>query len=417
LTSIKINGGGRLEGDVVISGAKNACLPLLACSLLTEQRLHLKNVPMQLEDVKLMIELLKSLGKRVDLLQSNEVAISGSVSSVKAPYDYVRAMRASILVLGPLMTKEGEANIPLPGGCNIGNRPINLHIDGLRLMGADIVILNGVVSGRSERLIASKISFSTVSVTGTQNLIMAATLAKGVTQIFNYALEPEVIELIACLNMMGAKIKVLPYGLEIEGVESLRGATYEIGPDRIEFATYLIASVVTNGKVSIVVPVNDYIQRTLDQLLPIGFTFDRKDNLIKVEMNGSSIYPLSFSTSPYPGMATDTQPMLCVVNSLANGPSVIKETIFENRFQHLSELARLGSTYEVIKNEIHFKGNDRFKGVEVRATDLRAAAAMIIGGLAAEGETIITDADYIFRGYEAVVDKLQALGVEIELLN
>lgn len=417
MASIKVNGCRPIEGDVLISGAKNACLPLLACSLLTEQRLHLKNVPMQLEDVKLMIKLLKSLGKKIELLESNEVAISGSVSSVEAHYDCVRAMRASILVLGPLIAKEGKANIPLPGGCNIGNRPINLHIDGLRLMGADVAIISGVVSGKSDRLAASKISFSTVSVTGTQNLIMAATLAKGVTQIFNSATEPEVTELIVCLNAMGAKIKVLSYGLEIEGVDSLSGTIHEIGPDRIELATYLIASVVTKGKVSISVPVNKYIQKTIDQLLPIGFILDKKENLIKVDMTCSSIYPLSFHTNPYPGIATDIQPMLCVVNSLASGTSVIKETIFENRFQHLSELARLGSTHDVIKNEVYFKGSDRFNGVEVRATDLRAAAAMVLGGLAAEGETLITEADHIFRGYESVFDKLQSLGVEIELLD
>jgi len=416
-TQIRISGNKSLHGNVSISGAKNSSLPILAASLLTDEKVYLANVPMKLQDVCIMIELLKSLGKQVDILSEKEILVYGSVSSSKAPYHLVREMRASILALGPLLSKTGRANIPLPGGCNIGNRPVNLHIDGLKALGAEINMTNGTINGESKRLIGNRVTFNKVSVTGTQNLLMAATLAKGKTQIFNPANEPEVKELIDCLIMMGAKIKILPYCIEVEGVESLAGLKHQIRPDRIEMATYLFACMVTNGKITLNVDYSGYIKKTIDQLLPFGISINPNSQSVEVSMLANSIFPLSVSTNPYPGIATDIQPFLCVANSLAEGSSVIKETVFENRFQHLDELARLGSTHEVISNEVHFKGGDIFNGTRVQATDLRAGAALVLAGLAAKGETLISEAHHIFRGYESITEKLQLLGAEIELVN
>ncbi len=412
MDKIVIEGGRRLEGTVSISGAKNAALPILAASLLTDGTCRFTNVP-ALRDITSIIQLLQSLGARVER-QAEEVVVSAaSLASSEAPYDLVRKMRASILVLGPLLARLQHARVSLPGGCAIGARPINLHLKGLALLGAEIDLQHGYVEARAKRLRGAEIYFDTVSVTGTENLLMAAALAEGVTVLRNAAREPEVVALAEVLNRMGAQIEGAGTAvIKIEGVDRLNSVEATIIPDRIEAGTFMVAAALTSGDVTLTDCEGEHLGAVCDKLVQAGAHIDQASGRIRVQ-GVRPIESLDIRTQTYPGFPTDMQAQFMVLMSVAKGQSIIAETIFENRFIHVSELKRLGADIVVSGDTAVIRGQSILSGAPVMASDLRASASLILAGLVAEGVTEVSRVYHLDRGYERIETKLQQLGASI----
>ena len=419
---ILIRGGKRLSGKIAISGAKNAALTLMPCALLTDEPLTLRNLP-RLADVDSFGHLLNELGAStaIEGTRPNDfgrvmTARAGRLTSTVAPYDIVRKMRASILVLGPLLGRAGEATVSLPGGCAIGNRPIDLHLKALQAMGAEIEVAAGYVkaSAPGGRIAGGRFRFPVVSVGATENALMAAATAKGTTVLENAAREPEIVDLCNLLVAMGARIDgIHSETLTIEGVDRLHGATYAVMPDRIEAGSYACAAAITGGDLELVGAAAADMRATLDALVEAGVTVEEKRDSIRVAApNG--IKPLTLSTAPFPGFATDMQAQFMAMLCKADGASVLTETIFENRYMHVPELARMGAHIEVRGRTAVVRGGERLVGAQVMATDLRASMSLILAGLAAEGETQVNRVYHLDRGYERLEEKLQGVGADIE---
>lgn len=417
MQKLKIKGGRSLSGEINISGSKNAALPIIASSILSSSCLKISNMP-KLHDVSTMIELLKTMGASFTNQGDYYLRIdANNLNNCIAPYHLVKTMRASILVLGPLLAKYGKARVSLPGGCAIGARPVNLHIDGLRKMGAEIKIKEGYIDAKVNKLKGVKISLDPITVTGTANLMMAATLAEGKTIIENAAIEPEIINLGECLKSMGANIDGLGTRvISIEGVDYLGEADHEVIPDRIEAATFLIAACVTKGSLRINRVRIDHLDSVIDLLKRAGAKISLDENQIDISLKGN-INPINFITNPYPGVPTDVQAQLMVLSVLAEGDSKITETIFENRLMHVLELQRMGANINLDKNIAYVKGVRNLSAAPVMATDLRASAALVLAGLAAKGETIIDRIYHIDRGYEEIDQKLFQLGAKVLRLD
>ena len=409
-----IEGGVPLEGEIEISGAKNAALPILCASLLTADALYVENVP-HLRDVTTMLNLLGQMG--IDISVHDKLGVelrAASITQAVAPYELVKTMRASVLTLGPLLARCGEARVSLPGGCAIGLRPVDQHVKGLQAMGATISIEQGDMIARAGRLRGARIYTDIVTVTGTENLMMAATLAEGTTIIENAAREPEVVDLAACLEAMGATIQGAGTDvIRIEGVERLHGARYRVMPDRIETGTFLAAAAATRGRVRLTGTRADILEVVLEKLRECGATIDVGPDWIAIETNGD-LNAVSVRTAPYPAFPTDMQAQFMALNSVASGTALITETIFENRFMHVQELKRLGADIEFEGNTAVVKGVPHLDGATVMATDLRASASLVIGGLIARGNTTIERVYHLDRGYESIEKKLSRLGARIE---
>jgi UDP-N-acetylglucosamine 1-carboxyvinyltransferase len=415
MDKLQIRGGTPLEGEVRISGAKNAALPILAATLLAEGTVSVGNVP-HLQDVTTMIELLGRMGVSVTIDDKMRVEVDAStIRECVAPYELVRTMRASILVLGPLLARFGKADVSLPGGCAIGARPVNLHVDGLRALGADIVIENGYIRARADRLVGTRLVLETVTVTGTENLLMAATLAEGETIIENAAREPEVVDLADFLIAMGAKIQGAGTDrIVVEGVKSLRGAHYDVLPDRIESGTYLVAGAITRGHVRIKGTRPDHLDAVLVKLRETGAEIAVGDNWIELDMRGRRPRSVNIRTAPYPAFPTDMQAQFAALNTIADGVAAVTETIFENRFMHMLEMRRLGAEIRIEGNTAIIQGVDHLTAAPVMATDLRASASLVLAGLVAEGTTDVLRIYHIDRGYECIEEKLSQLGAQIK---
>lgn len=413
MDKIRIVGSRRLKGEISISGAKNAVLPEMAAAVLTEEELVLKNVP-QVKDVATMTKLLSSMGAECDKNNANTCTIKVSrIKSDQAPYNLVKIMRASVLVLGPLLARYGKASVSLPGGCAIGARPINLHIEGLKRLGADIVIEHGYVIASCSRLKGTEYYFDNQSVTGTENIMMAATLAKGCTVLKNCAQEPEVVDLALLLNKMGARIQGAGTDtITIEGVEFLRGAEHSVVPDRIEAGTYAVAAAITAGNVTIKNCCPQHITALLEKLKLSGVEVVIKEGEINVSRD-KTLKSVDIKTLPYPGFPTDMQAQFMALMTQAKGTSVITETIFENRLMHISELQRMGAAIKIDGHSAIIEGPSILSGANVMATDLRASASLILAGLVANGETIVHRVYHLDRGYESLEQKLQNLGADI----
>jgi len=412
---IRIAGGKPLSGEVVISGAKNAALPALAATLLTANEVSLLNLP-RVADVTTMLELISHLG--AEIKEEKGVKIRAEkIESHQAPYELVKRMRASVLVLGPLLARTGRAMVAMPGGCAIGARPIDLHLTGLSRLGAEITVRHGYVEARAKRLRGAEYYFNTVTVTGTEHIMMAATLAKGKTILQNCAQEPEVVDLAHLLTKMGAKIEGAGTPtIIIEGVEELDGASHSIIPDRIEAGTYLIASAITGGGVKLKKVAPKHLTSLLDKLIEAGASLKIKGT--EVELTGlEELKPVDVRTAPYPGFPTDMQAQWTSLMTQAEGTSIITETIFENRFMHISELMRMGANIRIEGRSAIVTGKTPLSGALVTATDLRASASLVIAGLVAEGETIVENIYHLERGYEDLVGKLRQLGAEIEKIG
>ena len=412
-----IEGGVPLQGEAEISGAKNAALPILCASLLTREPLHVENVP-HLRDVTTMLNLLGQMGVTCALDEKLGVEVcAADISRPVAPYDLVKTMRASILTLGPLLARCGEARVSLPGGCAIGLRPVDQHIKGLQAMGATISVEQGDLIARAEKLCGARICTDLVTVTGTENLMMAATLAAGTTVIENAAREPEVVDLAVCLEAMGAKIRGAGSDvIRIEGVERLHGARHRVLPDRIESGTYLVAAAATRGSVRLRKTRPDLLQVVLEKLRECGAHIETGPDWISLEMNGS-LAAVSLRTAPYPAFPTDMQAQFMALNSVAAGTAQITETIFENRFMHVQELKRLGADIDFEGNTAVVKGVPHLDGATVMATDLRASASLVVGGLVARGRTTVERVYHLDRGYERIEEKLSRLGARIERIR
>ncbi|HET6757469.1 MAG TPA: UDP-N-acetylglucosamine 1-carboxyvinyltransferase [Burkholderiales bacterium] len=406
-----IEGGIPLSGEVAIAGAKNAALPILCASLLTAQTLKLSNVP-KLKDVATALKMLRQLG--VEVTSGAELELRAQrIDNPIAPYELVKTMRASILVLGPLTARVGQAKVSFPGGCAIGLRPVDLHIKGLQAMGAEVVIEHGYIVANAERLRGAHIVMDIVSVTGTENLLMAATLAQGVTVIENAAREPEVVDLANCLTAMGAKISGAGSDvIEIEGVDKLSGASHRVMPDRIETGTFLAAAAATRGNIVVRNTDPELLGAVLDKFTEAGVQVATGSDWVQVKSNGE-LKAVNLRTAPYPAFPTDMQAQLMALNAVAAGTSVITETIFDNRFMHVQELKRMGADIEVEGNAALVKGVPALSGATVMATDLRASASLVLAGLVAQGETIVERVYHLDRGYEAIERKLSALGARI----
>lgn len=415
MDKLQITGGVPLEGEVRISGAKNATLPILAGALLADDPVVVANVP-HLKDVTTTVELLGRMGATVTIDERMRIEVEGStLKECFAPYELVKTMRASILVLGPLVARFGKADISLPGGCAIGARPVNIHIAGLQAMGADITIEGGYIRARADRLRGARLVLDTVTVTGTENLMMAATLADGETIIENAAREPEVIDLANFLIAMGAKIQGAGTDkIVIQGVKRLRGTTYDVLPDRIEGGTYLVAGAITRGHVRIKNTRPDHLDAVLAKLEEAGATVGVGDNWIEVDMRGRRPKSVDVRTAPYPAFPTDMQAQFAALNTVASGVGTIIETIFENRFMHMLEMRRLGAEIRLEGNTAIIRGVERLTAAPVMATDLRASASLVLAGLVAEGRTDIERIYHIDRGYEAIEEKLAQLGAQIK---
>lgn len=417
MNKLKIIGGKPLQGEIQISGAKNAALPILAASLLARDNVTIQNVP-HLKDVTTMMELLGQLGAKLLVDENLQIQIdSNSVNDLVAPYDLVKTMRASILVLGPLLARYGRAEVALPGGCAIGSRPVDFHLKALKTMGAKIEVKNGFIYASAPKgyLVGKTLVFDTVTVTGTENIMMAAALAKGTTIIKNAAKEPEVVDLANMLNQMGAKIVGAgTHTLEIEGVESLSGTTYSVLPDRIEAGTYLVAGAITRGDVTLRKVRPDHLLSILCKLEEAGAIINLGEDWVHLNMQHQRPISVDVSTSPYPGFATDMQAQFMALNCVASGSASISENIFENRFMHVHELQRMGAQIRVNGNTAIVTGVDNLTGAPVMATDLRASAGLVLAGLAAEGETVIDRIYHVDRGYERIEEKLSALGADIK---
>ncbi|HEY4698562.1 MAG TPA: UDP-N-acetylglucosamine 1-carboxyvinyltransferase [Gallionella sp.] len=422
MQKLSIQGGNRLNGEVRISGAKNAALPILCASLLSSDALQLGNVP-ELNDIATMRKLLEQMGVKTEANGSRMVLSAAHIGKLEAPYDMVKTMRASILVLGPLLARFGEARVSLPGGCAIGSRPVDLHIKGLQAMGAEIHIEHGYIHAQvprgnvGGRLKGARIFFDLVSVTGTENLMMAAALADGVTVLENAAREPEVIDLAHCLIAMGARIEGAGSDtISITGVERLHGASHRIMPDRIESGTFLVAAAAAGGNITLTDARADILENVLEKLQEAGATIRVAGSTISLQMNKRPL-AVNVRTAPYPAFPTDMQAQFMAMNTIAEGSAMVVETIFENRFMHVQELRRLGAQIEVEGNTAVIKGCAQLEGATIMATDLRASACLVIAGLAAQGETIVDRIYHLDRGYEHIEAKLSALGAQIRRIK
>ena len=415
MDKLQIQGGVPLEGEVRISGAKNATLPILAGALLSDGPVVVGNVP-HLKDVTTTVELLGGMGATVTVDERMRIEVDATtVRDYSAPYELVKTMRASILVLGPLVARCGRADVSLPGGCAIGARPVNIHVAGLQALGADITIDGGYIRARADRLRGARLVLDTVTVTGTENLMMAAVLAKGETVIENAAREPEVVDLANFLISMGAKIEGAGGDkIVVQGVERLRGTHYEVLPDRIESGTYLVAGAITGGHVRIKNTRPDHLDAVLMKLQEAGAKVDVGDTWVEVDMRGRRPRAVDVRTAPYPAFPTDMQAQFAALNTVANGVGTIIETIFENRFMHMLEMRRLGAEIRLEGNTAIIHGVTRLTAAPVMATDLRASASLVLAGLVAEGRTEVERIYHIDRGYEAIEEKLSQLGAQIK---
>jgi UDP-N-acetylglucosamine 1-carboxyvinyltransferase len=412
MQKLAIQGGNRLNGEVRISGAKNAALPILCASLLTSDTMQLGNVP-DLNDVATMRKLLLQMGVAIEAGGSQVVLSAAQIDKLEAPYDMVKTMRASILVLGPLVARFGEARVSLPGGCAIGSRPVDLHIKGLQAMGAEIHIEHGYIHAQAKRLKGARIFFDLVSVTGTENLMMAAALADGVTVLENAAREPEVVDLAHCLVAMGAKIEGAGSDtISITGVDKLHGASHRVMPDRIESGTFLVAAAAAGGDITLIDARADILENILEKLQEAGATIQSAGSTINLKMSKRP-KAVNVRTAPYPAFPTDMQAQFMAMNTIAEGGAMVVETIFENRFMHVQELRRLGAQIDVEGNTAVIKGIAQLQGATIMATDLRASACLVIAGLVAQGETVIDRIYHLDRGYEHIEAKLTALGAQI----
>ena len=414
MNKLIIQGGTPLNGDVRISGAKNAVLPILAATLLADGVAVIENVP-HLHDVTTTVELLGCMGVQVVMGEKLSLEVDPStITNFCAPYDLVKTMRSSILVLGPLLARFGEAEVSLPGGCAIGSRPVNLHIKGLQDMGADIEVVNGIIKAKAKRLKGARIVLDIVTVTGTENLMMAAALADGITILENAAREPEIVDLANFLNAMGAKITGAGTDtITIEGVESLKGVKYSVLPDRIETGTFLVAAAISGGKITVKDTDPTLLDVVLDKLVEAGADIEVGDDWISLDMHGKRPKAVNIRTAPYPAFPTDMQAQFTALNVVAEGTSTIVETVFENRFMHVQELQRMGADIELEGNTAIVKGVDKLTGAPIMATDLRASASLILAGVIAEDETIVERIYHIDRGYELIEEKLAQLGAQI----
>ncbi|MHB1941765.1 MAG: UDP-N-acetylglucosamine 1-carboxyvinyltransferase [Acidiferrobacteraceae bacterium] len=409
-----VTGGVPLRGEIRISGAKNAALPVLVSSLLVEGPLRISNVP-HLQDVTTTMELLGRMG--VHLVVDEKMTIeadSSKVDQLRAPYDLVKTMRASILVLGPLLARFGEAEVSMPGGCAIGSRPVNLHIKGLQAMGAEISIEDGYIKAKAKRLKGARVFMDAVSVTGTENLMMAATLADGLTVIENAAREPEVVDLAQCLIRMGARIEGAGTPeIRIDGVPRLRAAAHQVIPDRIETGTYLVAAAMTGGRVRLRHTRPILLESVLDKLREAGAEIETGEDWVSLDMKRGRLRAVNVRTAPYPAFPTDMQAQFVVLNSVAEGAGTVTETVFENRFMHVPELQRMGANIEMEGNTAIIRGVSQLHGAPVMATDLRASASLVLAGLVADAHTTIDRIYHIDRGYECIEEKLSQLGATI----
>ena len=409
-----ITGGRALSGDVRISGAKNAALPILAATLLADSPMVIGNLP-HLRDITTTMELLGRMG--VDLTVDEKMRVEVDASQIAtpfAPYELVKTMRASILVLGPLLARCGHADVSLPGGCAIGSRPVDLHIDGLRAMGAEITVDSGYIRARAARLQGTRLVLDLVTVTGTENLMMAATLAEGTTQIENAAREPEVVDLANCLNAMGARIRGAGTStIEIEGVKSLHGTAYDVLPDRIETGTFLVAGALSGGRVHVRDTDPRQLEAVLLKLREAGAELEVDDDSVLLDMRGQRPRAVNVHTAPYPAFPTDMQAQFTALNSVAEGVGTITETVFENRFMHVSEMQRMGADIRLEGNTAIVRGVERLAAAPVMATDLRASASLVLAALVADGDTYVERIYHIDRGYECIEEKLRQLGATI----
>ncbi len=417
MDKLVIQGGRALSGEVKVSGAKNAALPILCASILAPETLRVQNLP-HLRDVTTMLTLLGQMGVEVSLDEKLGVSLDATrVEHRVAPYELVKTMRASILVLGPLVARFGEARVSLPGGCAIGQRPVDQHIKGLEALGAQIEIERGYIHARASRLQGTRIEMDLVTVTGTENLMMAATLADGTTVIENAALEPEVADLASCLNAMGAQVSGAGTDvISVEGVERLHAADYRVMPDRIESGTFLAAAAATGGEIKLSGARADILGAVIAKLREAGAVVEYGEDWVALQSRGKPV-AVNARTAPYPGYPTDMQAQLMALNSVADGTSVITETIFENRFMHAQELKRLGAEIDVEGNTAVVQGVEHLQGARVMATDLRASASLVIAGLVAEGETLVDRIYHLDRGYECIDEKLSQLGARIKRAN
>ena len=417
MEKLLIKGGNTLSGKIKCSGAKNAALPMIAATILSDEKITLKNLP-YLQDITTIFELLGSMGAEILLDENMNFTISSSnLKAIEARYELVKTMRASILVLGPLLAKYGKARIALPGGCAIGTRPVNFHLDALEQLGAKIILKNGYIEASANKLYGNKIRFDGVTVTGTENLMMAATLAEGRTTLTNVAKEPEIIDLAEMLNSMGAKITGAGSDeIIIDGVNSLHGSEYSIPADRIEAGTYLTAAAVTNGNITVEGINPKRLMKVIYKLDDAGADITYKKDSISISMNRDRPRPVDVTTAPFPEFPTDMQAQFSVINAISSGTSNIYETVFENRFMHILELNRMGCDITVHGNQAVINGVPSLYGAEVMATDLRASASLILAGLCAKGETIVDRIYHIDRGYERIEEKLNYLGADITRL-
>ncbi len=418
MDKLQIRGGVPLDGEVRISGAKNAALPILAATLLADSPVIVSNVP-HLRDVTTMIELLGRMGASVTVDERMRVEVDPTTTNeTSAPYELVKTMRAAILVLGPLVAKYGRADVSLPGGCAIGARPVNIHVAGLQAMGAEVHIENGYIRARAGRLRGARIVMDTVTVTGTENLMMAACLADGQTILENAAREPEIVDLAQFLIAMGAKIT--GHGTDtiiVEGVERMHGTHYEVLPDRIEAGTYLVAGAITGGRVRARNARAEHLDAVLGKLIDAGAEVIRGEGFVEVNMHGRRPRAVDIRTAPHPGFPTDMQAQFAALNTVADGVGTIVETIFENRFMHLLEMRRMGAEIRLEGNTAIIKGVPKLTAAPVMATDLRASASLVIAGLVAEGTTDVERIYHIDRGYECIEEKLAGLGAQIRRMN
>ena len=414
MEKLLIKGGKSLSGKISCSGAKNAALPMIAATILCDEKVVLKNLP-YLQDITTMFELLGSMGSEILLDENMDFTISSAnLKDIEARYELVKTMRASILVLGPLLSKYGKARIALPGGCAIGSRPVNFHLDALKQMGASITLRNGYIEANASKLKGANIKFEGVTVTGTENLMMAATLAEGQTILTNVAKEPEIADLADMLNSMGAKISGAGTDkIVIDGVDELKGTIFDIPADRIEAGTYLVAAAVTKGSITIDGINPNRLMKVIDKLRAAGAEIDYNENSISINMKLEFPNPVDITTAPFPEFPTDMQAQFSVINAISSGTANIYETVFENRFMHILELNRMGCDISVKGNHAVIQGVKSIYGAQVMATDLRASASLILAGLCAEGETVVDRIYHIDRGYERIEEKLNYLGANI----
>ena len=417
MEKLAIRGGARLDGQVVISGAKNATLPILAGTLLANEQVRVSNVP-HLRDVTTTIQLLGRMGVDVTIHEPMEVEVNPTtITEFEAPYDLVKTMRASILVLGPLLAKYGQADVSLPGGCAIGARPVDLHVKGLRALGADVRIDDGYIRARADRLKGGHVFFDVVSVTGTENLLMAAVLADGETVLENAAREPEVEDLADFLISMGAQIEGAGTNrIVIQGVTSLHGTNYRVLPDRIEAGTFLVAAAITGGRVRLKRVIPLHLEAIISKLREAGAQITAGEDWVELDMRDRELRSVDLSTDPHPGFPTDMQAQFMALNCVASGTAAITETVFENRFMHVPELQRMGADIGLQGNTAIVRGVKDLRSAPVMATDLRASASLVIAGLVADGETVVDRIYHIDRGYECIEEKLRQLGADIRRL-